>query len=277
MLDWERDGEPSDQKVRNQLAENKAKKLAQQTPSAVKIDTSQLQSSVDLAQSRNSRRLALDALYDAIEERVVADERLRKSLGNHELLRAMITEVLERMFSKHAVVGVYRYTCKVNNRTYVGASTNCLIRYGTHTKDLLEGKCKTKRFQSDFTKYGIGAFDWNVIGEAPALELLTDLEYTFQQIALSKDIPLYNKLRDPDVRKEWDRFGIFQNPVAREGIRVVAVQIANSMGILEPNPKYAEMPGWTSRVYTLADQRKNALDVADDIDDFLDDDDDDDV
>ena len=56
------------------------------------------------------------------------------------------------------LVGVYKITCKVNNRFYIGASINIENRWREHRRDANNQKHHSIIFQRAWNKYGEDAF-----------------------------------------------------------------------------------------------------------------------
>ena len=54
--------------------------------------------------------------------------------------------------------GVYCIRCKVNNKAYIGSSTNIKSRWYEHKSDLRRGKHHNKQLQEDYNKYGADNF-----------------------------------------------------------------------------------------------------------------------
>lgn len=52
------------------------------------------------------------------------------------------------------VSGIYRITCLVNGKVYIGQSKNCYSRSHKHIKDLLKNKHHNSHLQNAFNKYG---------------------------------------------------------------------------------------------------------------------------
>lgn len=61
------------------------------------------------------------------------------------------------------LVGVYKITCKVNNRFYIGASINIENRWREHRRDANNQKHHSIIFQRAWNKYGEDAFSFDVM------------------------------------------------------------------------------------------------------------------
>jgi group I intron endonuclease len=61
------------------------------------------------------------------------------------------------------MIGIYKITNKENNKIYIGKSENITRRWHEHQRVLHKGLHHSDRLQSDFNKYGITAFMFEVI------------------------------------------------------------------------------------------------------------------
>lgn len=61
------------------------------------------------------------------------------------------------------ICGIYSIKNLINNKIYIGLSTNIEQRFSFHKKRLLSGKHKNKHFQSSFDKNGIENFEFSII------------------------------------------------------------------------------------------------------------------
>ena len=59
--------------------------------------------------------------------------------------------------------GIYKITNKVNNKIYIGSSKNITYRWKQHIDSLESGNHHNSRLQSDWNKYGITNFTFEVI------------------------------------------------------------------------------------------------------------------
>lgn len=58
--------------------------------------------------------------------------------------------------------GIYKITCKVNDKVYIGRSIDIDTRLKSHKLSLKRGKHANKKLQADFNKYGEDAFIFEV-------------------------------------------------------------------------------------------------------------------
>ena len=63
------------------------------------------------------------------------------------------------------MVGIYKITNTVNNKCYIGQSTNLLHRIRKHIKTLLTGTNRNAHLQNAYNKYGTGNFTIEIIEE----------------------------------------------------------------------------------------------------------------
>lgn len=69
----------------------------------------------------------------------------------------------------NVICGIYKFENKLNNKVYIGKSTNIYVRYKVHLKNVANGK--TTRFYSALRKYGIDNFNFEIIEECPKKRL----------------------------------------------------------------------------------------------------------
>lgn len=74
--------------------------------------------------------------------------------------------------------GIYKITCLSNNKTYIGSSKNCNVRYNQHTYKLNKGKHKNQHLQNAWNKYGKENFVFEILATCPP-EYLIKLEQWF--------------------------------------------------------------------------------------------------
>ena len=63
--------------------------------------------------------------------------------------------------------GIYVIKNTVNDKIYIGCSTRLPQRWRDHKRTLKKGTHGNRYLQKDFEKYGLGAFEFNVIKEYP--------------------------------------------------------------------------------------------------------------
>lgn len=89
------------------------------------------------------------------------------------------------------IKGIYKITCNINGKVYIGRSVNIKVRWCRHRYDLRDGIHWNKGMQEDYNKYGLEAFSFETIYEALndiTNQELDDLERGF--------INQYNSYRD---------------------------------------------------------------------------------
>lgn len=68
--------------------------------------------------------------------------------------------------------GIYKITCTANGRFYIGSAVKLRARWAIHTSDANKGKHHSKHFQRAWTKYGEGAFNFEVLLVCSKVDLL---------------------------------------------------------------------------------------------------------
>lgn len=92
--------------------------------------------------------------------------------------------------------GIYKITCTVNGRFYIGSSNNCSKRWGYHRRDLRGGKHHSIHLQRAWNKYGEAAFIFEIIETVDPQSLFDREQYWL------------------DTLKPFDERGFNNNPVA---------------------------------------------------------------
>src|SRR5690625_6839074 len=90
---------------------------------------------------------------------------------------------------KSGASGIYAIKNKMNNKRYIGSSTNINRRLKAHLSDLRKGR-GPKKIQKDFDKYGENSFEFSVVETTlkPRKELLKLEDYYIKKFnALSED------------------------------------------------------------------------------------------
>jgi group I intron endonuclease len=64
---------------------------------------------------------------------------------------------------EEAVYGIYCIQNKINQKCYIGKSTNILKRWNQHIKELKRSEKRNKHFQNSWNKYGEENFEFSVI------------------------------------------------------------------------------------------------------------------
>ena len=92
---------------------------------------------------------------------------------------------------------IYKLICKVNNRFYIGSTTNESHRKSDHFCKLRGGYHHNAELQADFDKYGIEAFEYEVICKTTN----KDMEY-FYTMQYFNDPLLYNNMAGDTVIRD---------------------------------------------------------------------------
>ena len=88
--------------------------------------------------------------------------------------------------------GVYCIRCKVNNKAYIGSSTNIKSRWYEHKSDLRRGKHHNKQLQEDYNKYGADNFLYLILINCEP-QMLTKYENMYMMLFNTRDISVgYN-------------------------------------------------------------------------------------
>lgn len=56
------------------------------------------------------------------------------------------------------IAGIYKITCKVNNKSYIGISVDIFRRWGAHFEN-----CQNEKLKKDIKKYGIENFEFEIL------------------------------------------------------------------------------------------------------------------
>jgi|694.fasta_scaffold145206_3 group I intron endonuclease len=90
------------------------------------------------------------------------------------------------------MIGIYTITNKLNNKCYLGSSTNIQRRWQQHRTELKHNKHNNKKLQNAYNKYGKHNFIYKVIEECSKENLIQREQYYLDNID-SKN--LYNLLK----------------------------------------------------------------------------------
>jgi predicted GIY-YIG superfamily endonuclease len=60
-------------------------------------------------------------------------------------------------------MGIYRINNRVNHKVYIGSTSNTERRWAKHLNDLRNGKHTNRDMQHDWSRYGEGAFDLEIV------------------------------------------------------------------------------------------------------------------
>lgn len=78
--------------------------------------------------------------------------------------------------------GVYKITCSVTGKVYVGSSQNLRTRWRIHRNELSRGVHKNARLQRAWRKYGKEVFNFAVLEYVPSTELLNREQHWIDQL-----------------------------------------------------------------------------------------------
>jgi len=73
------------------------------------------------------------------------------------------------------MMGVYEIRNTINNKVYIGSSTNIPIRWKQHIEDLIYNCHENYKLQEDYKKYGLTAFSFRI------LEIVKEQKYLFEK------------------------------------------------------------------------------------------------
>lgn len=65
------------------------------------------------------------------------------------------------------IEGIYKITCKENQKVYIGKSVNIKVRWCRHRYDLRDGIHWNKQMQQDYNKYGLAGFKFEIVWTRP--------------------------------------------------------------------------------------------------------------
>lgn len=77
--------------------------------------------------------------------------------------------------------GIYKIVCLVNGKVYIGSSKNLVKRFNKHKRALIKGDHHSIALQNSFNKYGIGAFNIEIL-ERCDVNLLQEREQFYIDI-----------------------------------------------------------------------------------------------
>ena len=103
------------------------------------------------------------------------------------------------MKKKRYISGIYKITCKENNRIYIGSSFNISSRWKWHINDLSNSIHVNKELQDDFNRYEITAFIFEVIkivNTTDKLELLREEQLEINNYDFDILYNTYNSLNE---------------------------------------------------------------------------------
>lgn len=120
------------------------------------------------------------------------------------------------------MIGIYKITCTVNSKVYVGSSGNIRQRWSSH-RFRLKKNISNPHLQNSYNKYGLSSFVFEVLEECP-LENLIEREVYWAEKYKSDNIELFNtgtyidnpsrgiKFDAARIQKQKDYFKTHKNP-----------------------------------------------------------------
>src|SRR5690625_389467 len=95
---------------------------------------------------------------------------------------------------KSGASGIYAIKNKMNNKRYIGSSTNINRRLKAHLSDLRKGR-GPKKIQKDFDKYGENSFEFSVVETTlkPRKELLKLEDYYIKNSTLYRRVTIQGR------------------------------------------------------------------------------------
>ena len=90
------------------------------------------------------------------------------------------------------IVGIYKITCTVNNKIYIGQSIDALSRLYAHRSRLKKNKHENTYIQEEFNKYGQDKFIFELIEECKPEELEEKEKYYIKKLQTYKKEIGYN-------------------------------------------------------------------------------------
>ena len=75
------------------------------------------------------------------------------------------------------IVCIYKITCLINNRVYIGQTVHYKQRISSHKSTLKQGVHDNKFLQKDYNKYGSSNFKYTILEECSSSELLEKETY----------------------------------------------------------------------------------------------------
>ncbi|MBT2697025.1 GIY-YIG nuclease family protein [Bacillus sp. ISL-40] len=72
--------------------------------------------------------------------------------------------------------GIYKITCTVTRKFYIGSAVNICMRWSTHLCDLRKNQHMNKYLQNSFNKYGEESFKFEIIESILSKEMLVERE-----------------------------------------------------------------------------------------------------
>ena len=101
-----------------------------------------------------------------------------------------------KQYRENLPAGVYKITNKKTNAIYIGASTVLSVRWRRHLRDLRKEQHSNINLQEDYNKYGLEAFEFEVLEKHPPetqFEALEKIEQKTINHFLAEGKKLYNR------------------------------------------------------------------------------------
>jgi group I intron endonuclease len=81
------------------------------------------------------------------------------------------------MSKQNKICGIYKITCIITNKYYIGSSINIITRWNSHKNDLKNNKHHSYKIQKTWNKYGEKNFIFEIIEECdPVKEIILERE-----------------------------------------------------------------------------------------------------
>ena len=84
---------------------------------------------------------------------------------------------------KEKIIGIYMIRCKVNEKCYIGQSTNIKRRWYTHINELNRNVHICKKLQEDWNAYGESNFEFKIIQECTKDDVCSASLWCFSSIS----------------------------------------------------------------------------------------------
>ena len=111
------------------------------------------------------------------------------------------------------IIGIYKITCTVNNKIYIGQSIDLLTRLYAHKSRLKKNKHENTYLQEEWNEYGEKNFIFEIVEECSAEELESKERLYIDQLQTYKEDIGYNvrlgKADTPVKVMQFDKQGKF--------------------------------------------------------------------
>ena len=109
----------------------------------------------------------VDSAMNTNTSRRMYTKRIPKSINNYAMNK----------INTRAISGIYKITCKVNNKIYIGSAKDIKTRWVHHRSKLKHHKHNNPYLQKAYNKYGEVNFIWEIIEECSVNDLLLKEQY----------------------------------------------------------------------------------------------------